>query len=585
MKPFEAFCKRAYPSLLLRLENSVRNTLKRFLLVATATLVMGHFNSVRLAAVVILLFALHDALLIVALRRLRRGYSYGDVAWLAAVNTVISVIYGGYFYHTTVSAQDPVAVYGGLLVLIVSLTELNSSEAENHPFPFLAMTPILMAIIAAVTHLVFAAETSFLSKLVVAGLLALASPYTVSIFVKNARHLKALERETRRANRANAQKSRFLADMSHEIRTPLHAVFGTAQLLQTTRDPAEVRRLSGILLTASSDLKAIVDDVIDLSRAEEGRIELRPEPADPAELARQAVGLFDAGARQKGLQLDLVVAPDLPRAVMLDPVRVGQVLTNLLSNAVKYTVGGTVRLSVVVVPADAGRELRFVVKDTGPGIPFSEHAAIFQPYRQLAASRSAAQRGAGLGLAICRRLAERMNGRISLVSRPAEGAQFTLHLPLVPVDERDLPQPAAPEPAAPPDAPQARPALAGLKVLVVDDSDINRTVFGAMLHSLGASVAEAASGSGALDLLDLTAVDAILLDNSMPGMNGTEMLARLRARDDATAGLPVLCVSAGVTPEEVKRYEALGVAGFLAKPIAIPALAAALRRAVSEQAG
>lgn len=585
MKPFEGFCQRAYPSLLPRLENSVRTTIKRYSLVAIATFVMGLFNSLPLAGAVMAIFAIHDALLALGLRRLRRGYSYAAVAGLAVMNTAISVIYGAYFYYTTVAAHDPVAHYGGLVILIVSLTELNSSEAENHPFPLIAMTPILLAIIAAVSHLVFMAETTLNSKFIVAGLLLLASPYTVIIFARNARHLRALERETERANHASAQKSRFLADISHEIRTPLHAVFGTAQLLQTARDPAEVRRLSGILLTASSDLKAIVDDVVDLSRAEDGRIELRPEPCNPVELARQAVGLFDAAARQKGLELDLVIGPELPRSVMLDHVRVGQVLANLLSNAVKYTAEGSVRLTVIAASGAEGNELRFVVRDTGPGIPPEDHERVFEPYRQLSATRVAGQRGAGLGLAICRSLAAQMGGRISLASTPGKGAQFTLHLPIIPAAMPDRAFGTGAE-AAPATSPVPdQPALAGLRILVVDDSEINRTVFGAMLQSLGAGVAEAEGGAEALEMVAGSGVDAILLDNSMPGMNGTEMLARLRARNDPAARLPVLCVSAGMTPEEAQTYERLGVAGFLAKPIAIPALASALRRAVSAPDG
>jgi len=357
------------------------------------------------------------------------------------------------------------------------------------------------------------------------------------------------------ADRANAGKTRFLAQMSHELRTPLNGVLGLAQVL--AQDPAltgEQRDRAAILEGAGHHLSALLNNVLDHSSIEAGRLEMVPVPTRLSALLDAVAGLTRAAADAKGVALRMDAAEDLPAGVLCDPLRVRQILHNLLGNAVKFTPpGGSVTLSV---RWSDGGGLVLGVTDEGPGVPEEIRGRLFQDYTR-GAREAAKGEGTGLGLAISAGLAQAMGGLIRFSTPPCgRGSLFEAWLPLA-------------EAAPPPDAPlEIPPEAARLRVLVVDDLAVNRLVIRAMLEAAGHSVAEAPDGAAALAQIAMEPPhDVVLMDVLMPGMDGLETTRRIRALPGPAAGVRILAVSASALPEEVAACRAAGMDGFLDKPV------------------
>ena len=353
-------------------------------------------------------------------------------------------------------------------------------------------------------------------------------------------------------------KSEFLANMSHEIRTPLNGVLGMAQVLEAgtlteaQRDAVRTIRESGDLLMA------VIDDVLDLSKIEVGRIELRPAPQPLAPLLAGTVALFQARAAERRTRLAFEVAPGVPDWAVYDSVRVRQCLGNLVSNAVKFTEGGQVSVRLSAEAAGEGWRVTLAVADTGIGIAPEAQARLFRPFEQAGSDITARYGGTGLGLAIARRLARLMGGDITLASAAGAGSTFTLWFP------------AGLAPARKPLAERAEPVptlLTGRRVLVVDDSRINRKVAIGLLGPLGADCLEADSGAAALALLDAGGIDLVLMDIQMPGMDGFETLAQLRARPGPLGATPVLALTADLAGLDRTSHLAQGFQGVLTKPL------------------
>ena len=332
------------------------------------------------------------------------------------------------------------------------------------------------------------------------------------------------------AEAATAVKSQFLANMSHEIRTPLTAVLGFTGLLETRGLDEVSQGYVQRIAAAGSALLTIVNDILDFSKLEAGRVEIRPQPTDVGEVARETLSLFAAPAADKGLDLALELAADIPAAVMVDPDRLRQVLVNLAGNAVKFTEAGRVALSIA--PAADG-SLRFAVSDTGPGLDAEQCARLFQRFNQIDGSTTRKHGGTGLGLAICKGLAEAMGGTIGVSSAPGEGSVFHMTLPCMAVETGDA---TADEDVA--------ASIAGLAVTVVDDNPTNRELARRILEAFGARVTDAEGGAQALSLLAGAAVDVVLMDLRMPDIDGREALRRLRAEPGPNREVPVLAFTA-----------------------------------------
>ena len=371
--------------------------------------------------------------------------------------------------------------------------------------------------------------------------------------------LSQLDAARVQADAANRSKSMFLANMSHEIRTPLNGVLGFAQIgFHDAAAPEASRQRFGRILQSGKLLQTLLNDVLDVSRIEAGKLLLEPLPSEVREIARQAIDLLRDSAAAKGLALRLEVAANVPPVVVVDPLRLQQVLLNLASNAVKFTDAGHVDLRVHA----QGEQLVFDVADTGCGLSDAETARIFEAFEQADASVTRRHGGSGLGLTITRNLVALMGGALAVASRQGAGSTFTVRLPLVlpPTDEDD----AVDDPAI--DAAPSQ-ALAGLRILVVEDNPINRLVIDSLLKMEGAQTDLASDGHEAIARVTEASgsrYDIALLDVEMPGIDGYETARRLHAID---ASLPLLGQTARAMAEDLVLCMQAGMRDRVVKPI------------------
>ncbi len=374
------------------------------------------------------------------------------------------------------------------------------------------------------------------------------------------------------AEQANQTKTTFLATMSHEIRTPMSGVLGTLQLLcDESLSPAQHHCVDMVMASGRS-LLGILDDVLDFATIEAGQQRLERSPFDLHQVIEEMSSLMTPAAQDKSLRLITGIEPDTPRWLSGAPGRLRQILLNLLGNAIKFTDRGHVMLHVrpVVCAATAGMNVRFEVIDTGIGVPLHMRETAFDAFTQLDSSLSRRYGGAGLGLAISKRLVTSMGGEIGLEGAIGNGTTAWCLLPFE-VAGSDLILPDAIDVAKP------ERVVHALSVLLVDDDDVNRLVTSALLESAGHRPITASSGEEALEILAQRAIDVVLMDISMPGMDGLETLQRIRAMPEPSrCGVPVIALSAHVFRKEVDRFLASGMNGFLAKPVDPDALIDAL---------
>jgi PAS domain S-box-containing protein len=370
------------------------------------------------------------------------------------------------------------------------------------------------------------------------------------------------------AQTAAEAKSQFLANMSHEIRTPMNGVLGVLYLLQREQLSDEGRQLLREASDCGRMLSQLLDDVMDLSKIEAGRLELSPEPTDAVEVLRSVMGLLRQNAEGKGLELR-GCSEEESLWIEADPVRLRQGLFNLIGNAIKFTSQGHVEVRLSSHPEGAQRRLRFEIEDTGIGIPEAAQATLFRRFQQADGSTSRRFGGSGLGLAITRRLAEMMDGGVGFVSRAGEGSTFWL----------ELSAPIA-EPRAEVVEDDGPPVLEGLRALLVEDNPTNRLVASKMLEALGVSVAMAEHGGLGVEAAQTGEFDLILMDVQMPVMDGLEATRRIRALDGPAAQTPIIGLTANAMAHQRDAYMAAGMDGLVAKPISPSALVSEIARVV-----
>ena len=377
------------------------------------------------------------------------------------------------------------------------------------------------------------------------------------------RELVAARHEAEGANRA---KGAFLANVSHEIRTPIHGILGmTDLLLEEETDEAKIERLR-IVSDSGSHLLGIIQDILDYSRIEAGGMELHPQPLRLETFLRSLIDPLEVLARGKGDALVLTLADDLPQHVRADGLRLRQILTNLLANAIKFTANGTVELSV---ERDAASD-RFLLKvrDTGIGMGPQVLERIFDRFRQADESIVHRYGGTGLGLSISRMLTVAMEGTIEVDSRQGEGSCFTVRLPLepcaAPMTDSELADSLFAESGQIPD---------GLRILLVDDNEINRKIADAVLTKLGCLVEHADNGRAALDLLGSHPFDLAVMDCNLPELDGFAVTRALRAwrgggtpSQQVAADLPVVALTASAMEEVREDCLSAGMDEVLIKP-------------------
>ncbi len=372
------------------------------------------------------------------------------------------------------------------------------------------------------------------------------------------------------ARLAGQAKANFLATMSHEIRTPMNGVLGMAQLLKGSAVDEEQRQRIETLIHSGEFLMSILNDILDISKIDAGRLDISVQPEDLHGLANDLDQLWSPTAEAKGLYLKVEVEPDTPRHVVMDARRVRQILFNLIGNAVKFTGEGGVKVTLGSKARPDGRiDLRIAVSDTGIGIDPAALPALFERFSQADQSISRQFGGAGLGLAISSQLTQLMGGRLWAESLPGEGSCFRLVLPL---DIADAP--AAATPVIPAQQAPAEETRRGLSILVVDDNAVNLKVLDHLLGALGHQTVTAGGGVEALALAAAQPFDLILLDIQMPGMSGLDVLRALRASAGPNRTTQALAVTADVLSHDHDGYLGLGFAGHVSKPIQVAALAA-----------
>ncbi len=393
------------------------------------------------------------------------------------------------------------------------------------------------------------------------------SPGTISIaaFDTTAQHRerRRLHQDKLRAEAAKRAKSNILAHIGHEIRTPMNGILGIVNLLGDSCQGSPEQKLIDTLRSSTHSLIALLNDLLDLSRAEAGRLVVIDEAVDLRLLATDVYELFVPTATSKNIDFVHSVAAEVPAAVRLDPLRLRQVLVNLIGNALKFTETGFVRLEIGCETVDSGHvRLCFDVHDSGIGIAASNLDRIFEEYEQGEVRRYG---GSGLGLAICRQIATVMGGTLKAESELGQGSIFSYILDAA-IVEATLQEPIQPQPQ-----PTARP----LCILIAEDNEVNALVVTTMLEKLGHHPTRVENGALALEALECQHFDAVLMDCNMPVMDGFAAATAIRS-DPRWQDLPLIALTASSMPEDTLRCPSVGMDRILLKPIDQVSLAAIL---------
>ncbi len=375
----------------------------------------------------------------------------------------------------------------------------------------------------------------------------------------------AMEEARQEAEAGSRSKSAFLANMSHEIRTPMAAIMGFADLAQGECTPEEQKEYLGTVNRNAKYLLTLLNDILDLSKIEAGKLTVESVPMSVHELLEEVRALHSVPARERGIEFRVECGDDVPSMVEGDPVRLRQVLVNLVSNAIKFTTVGSVRIAASY--DSSSRELEVHVTDTGIGLSTDEVERLFQPFTQADSSTTRRFGGTGLGLSISSLLAESLGGRITVSSVPGEGSQFSLSVPLEPTSAAPM-QSAHSQPANAGRG-SARSSLEGKRVLLVDDGRDNQRLIGLHLQRAGIEVTSAKNGLEAIERVEATqreapTFDLVLMDMQMPEMDGYTATRALRA---SGCTLPIVALTANAMSGDREACLAAGCDDYLSKPV------------------
>jgi len=387
------------------------------------------------------------------------------------------------------------------------------------------------------------------------------------------RRLYELDRACAAAEAATDAKSRFLANMSHEIRTPMNAILGMAELLHETPLSEEQAQYVGIFRNSGRVLLELINDILDLSKAEAGKLELRARPVKLRSYLRSTIEPLATDARRRQLSVELVLDPDLPNYVQADELRLRQVLVNLLGNAIKFTEHGRVVLRVAPDPRDAAR-IRFVVRDTGIGIAPDQLPQLFQPFTQADASSERRYGGTGLGLSLTRQYVQLMGGEVHVESVVGIGSVFSFSLELATASEVDVTNTTTQTNAGTTTPTKDPQTPTSVRILLVEDSPDNRFLVEKYLADDCYVLEAAEDGLQAVEMFQASTYDLVLMDGQLPGCSGYEATETIRAweREEHRTPTPIIALTADAMEDDRRRAIQVGCDAHLSKPIMKQAL-------------
>ncbi|EPR32818.1 integral membrane sensor hybrid histidine kinase [Alkalidesulfovibrio alkalitolerans DSM 16529] len=528
------------------------------------------------------------------------------LAFAVVTVALLGVIFTGVFPDCFVEGQGLTPFKKNMEYLLLSAMLLSAGLLWRVRFSFDQQVFELLAasiLLTAASELFFTFYVSVYGISNIAGhLLKVAAVYLVyralietgltKPFALLFRELKQREEELTSARdaaeRANQAKGMFLANVSHEVRTPLSGVMNLLKLLDATRLDPEQREYVRLATASSRGLLHILNDILDLSRIESGRMPIEESDFALKPFLGEIRDVFAHQARQRGIDFSLEIDPTLPETLHGDPLRIRQIIFNLAGNSAKFTEQGRIAIRAEKDGiADDGRIiLRLTVSDTGPGIPKAQQESIFEPFVQADGGPGRKHGGTGLGLAIVRRLCDAMGGDIELESEPGTGTTFTVRLPLregseLQADVRAEEFPAESAARSPDHAGQHKESssladLPPMRLLLADDSRVNNLALRRLLEKRGHEVLPVWSGQEALDALAVEDVDVVLMDVQMPGMDGIQATQAIRAGKAGRADVPILALTAHAASGDRERFLAAGMNDHVVKPVEEDDLARAL---------